>query len=286
MRIAVTGAGGQLGAELCRRLGTDGVPLDHAALDITDADAVARVLNESRPEAVINAAAYTRVDQAEQEPERCGAVNADAVALMADVCRSLDCPLVEISTDYVFGGATGRSSPWREDDAPSAVGVYAKSKLAGEQRAAEFEKHYIVRTCGLYGHPYKPLAATNFVETMLRLGSERDELSVVDDQHCTPSYVAHVARAILFLIETGRFGIYHVTNTGATTWYELAAEIFRQAGMTVRLKRISTEEYGAPAPRPGYSVLDTSKYESLGGPPLPHWKEALGEYLAWRAGHV
>ena len=278
--IVITGAAGQLGNELVRQLGTRAVALDRQSLDITDAEAVRFVLAKIRPDAVINAASYTKVDQAEQEPDRCREVNVEAVATLADVCRRLDCPLLHISTDYVFGADRSRRTPYRETDPPGPLGVYARSKLEGEQRAAEWQKHYIVRTCGLYGHPGPHTRTGNFVRTMLRLGAEKDHLRVVDDQWCTPSFVPHVAAAVIFLLEHAPFGTYHVVNSGETTWCRFAREIFHQAGLHVEVEPITTEQFGAAADRPRYSVLDTSKYRALGGPPLPHWREALAEFLA------
>lgn len=287
MRIAVTGAYGQLGGELCRLLDSDAIPLDIDTLDVTDGPAVGKALRHLRPDAVINCAAYTQVDQAESLEEACRAVNATAVEHLAGACADLDCPLVQISTDYVFGGEPGRTTPYRENEPPSPQGVYARTKLEGERAAARHAKHLIVRTCGLYARP-TDRRAKHFVGTMLRLGSAGTELRVVCDQRCTPSYVPHVARAVLFLAgvtgpEPAPWGIYHVTNRGATTWYEFAEEIFRQAGMDVSLRPIGSAEYSAAAPRPAYSVLDTAAYDRLGGPAMPDWKAALAEYIAeWK----
>jgi dTDP-4-dehydrorhamnose reductase len=279
MKIAVTGCGGQLGSELCRRLGDTALPLDLPQFNLTDRDQVGSILQHVRPTAVINTAAYTLVDRAEQEAERCWQINSVGVGHLAEACRELDCPLVQISTDYVFGLDSSRATAYREDDEPGPQGVYAASKLAGERQAAGWQRHLIVRTCGLYGKPGPNTPGGNFVETMLRIGRQRGHVRVVDDQHCTPSYVAHVARAILYLLEAGALGTYHVVNTGATTWYGFAAEIFRLANMNVTMEPITTAEYGAAAPRPGYSLLATSKYHALGGPAIPSWQEALAEYL-------
>ncbi|HEV3024833.1 MAG TPA: dTDP-4-dehydrorhamnose reductase [Pirellulales bacterium] len=280
MNIAVTGSGGQLGSELCRRLGEAALPLDMPEFDLTDRDRVRSVLVEARPTAVINTAAYTQVDRAEQEAERCWMINSEGVGHLAQACRELDCPLLQISTDYVFGLDQARSTPYREDDEPGPQGIYAASKLGGERKAAAWQRHLIVRTCGLYGKPGPKTPGGNFVDTMLKIGRQRGHVRVVDDQHCTPSYVPHVARAVLFLLEADARGTYHVVNMGATTWHGVAAEVFRLAGMNVTLERITTAEYGAPAPRPGYSLLDTGKYHALGGPAMPSWQEALAEYLA------
>lgn len=283
MKIAVTGAGGQLGSELCRQLGDAAIGLCRPQFDLTSADSVRQTLLGLRPDAVINAAAYTRVDRAEEEAELCWSVNATGVGLVVDACRELGCPLVQISTDYVFGRDAARRTPYREEDEPGPVSVYAESKLAGELRAAEYERHTIVRTCGLYGQLGGPSGPGNFVATMLRLGRQGKPLRVVDDQHCTPSYTRHVARAVLYLLERQAFGIYHVVNRGSTTWYDFAAVIFRLAGIEVAMERITTDQYGAPAARPAYSVLDTSKYHALGGPIMPTWQEALTAYLSTTA---
>lgn len=291
MNVAVTGAYGQLGGELCRRLGPDAIPLGIDTLDLTDGPAIGKTLRRLRPGAVINCAAYNQVDRAETQPHVCRVVNATAVEHLARACGELDCPLIQISTNYVFGGESDRTAPYREDDPPSPQGVYARTKLEGERAAARYAKHLIVRTAGLYARP-TDRRARHFVGTMLRLGGGGVEVCVVGDQRCTPSYVPHVARAILFLAGVAvagkaPWGIYHVTNGGATTWYEFAAEIFRQAGMDVSLRPISTAAYGAAARRPAYSVLDTAKYHALGGPAMPDWKTALAEYVAeWKRATV
>ena len=321
MKIAVTGALGQLGGELCRQIGPEAVPLDIDTLDLTDGEAVFDKLLKLRPTTIINCAAYTQVDKAEKEPELARAVNVAAVENLVRVCRELDCQLVQISTDYVFErlGARGEglkekiancklhvegsgfrvqgsetnssfilhpssfAKPFLETDPPSPQGVYARTKLEGEYAAAKYGKQIIVRTCGLYARP-GDVRANNFVKTMLRLGNSRSELRVVADQHCTPSYVPHVARAVLFLAGFNHhchvpWGLYHVTNGGATTWHDFAVEIFRLAGMDVSVQAITTAEYAAPAARPSYSVLDTTAYHSLGGPVMPDWKAALEEYF-------
>ncbi|MGD0896803.1 MAG: dTDP-4-dehydrorhamnose reductase [Thermoguttaceae bacterium] len=282
MKILVTGAAGQLGRELCRQLGPSAVGVDLDTLDLTDGPAAAEAVARAAPQAVINCAAYTAVDRAENEPAVCRAVNAAAVAHLAGACRRLDCPLVQISTDYVFGaGRAGHAH--READPPSPQGVYAKSKLEGEVAAAGAPKHLIVRTCGLYARPSHH-QARNFVETILRLARSRPSLRVVNDQCCTPSYAPHVARAVLFLLgvnakRAAPWGIYHVTNTGRATWYEFAREVVRLAGLAVPIEPITTAQFGAAAPRPPYSVLDTAAYHRLGGPPMPDWKAALSEYF-------
>lgn len=295
MKVLITGANGQLGRELCRLLGEKAVPLAREQLDLTRGHEVFEAIVSRRPKVVINCAAYTRVDRAEIEPELCRAVNATAVRHMAVACRELDCTLVQISSDYVFaggnagngdsGGINGNRRPWREDEQPQPQGVYAMSKADGELFASQQEKHLIVRTCGLYARA-SDMHAVNFVRTMLRLGGEGKRLRVVADQICTPSYVPHVARAVLFLAgcreaeHAASWGIYHITNAGETTWHGFAKEIFRLAGLDIEPEAVSTAEFGDPTPRPSYSVLDTSAYHRLGGPPLPHWQAAMAEYFS------
>ncbi len=279
MPIVVTGCQGQLGSELCRQLGPDAVGLDLPEFDLCDAQGMRRALVAVRPRAVVNTAAYTLVDRAEQQPDLCQAINADAVGHLADLCRELDAVLVHLSTDYVFGHGAGRQTPYAETDEPHPQGVYARSKLVGERLAAAWPRHFLVRSCGLYGRP-APRSAGHFVATMLRLARQGRPLRVGNDQCCSPTYVPHLARAIRFLLGTTAYGTYHVVNTGQTTWYGFAAEIFRQAGLSVRVEPITTAQYGAPAPRPAYSALDTAKYHALPGrPAMPSWQTALGEYL-------
>jgi len=284
MKIVVLGGSGQLGGEICRQLADDAVSLDVDKLDITQRHAVRSTLLDLKPDAVVNCAAYTQVDAAESDRGRCRTINALAVEHLSDVCSRLDCPLVQMSTDYVFGGDGERATPYREDEPPKPRGVYAHTKLEGEQAAARHEKHLIVRTCGLYARAGDE-PARNFVKTILRLAKRGRPLKIVNDQTCTPSFVPHVARAVLWLVGTNGngpapWGVYHVTNRGETTWYEFALAILRHSGMDASVEPISTAEYGPAAPRPAYSVLDTSKYHATGGPEMPEWNAALAEFFA------
>jgi dTDP-4-dehydrorhamnose reductase len=274
MRIAILGSQGQLGDELCRQLGDEAVPLSRSMCDITDFAATRENLVRLFPDAVINAAAYTKVDLAETNPRECFLINAEAVANLAAVCARLDVPLIQISTDYVFYGNSNRDTPFTENEPPCPQGVYARSKLAGEQAAATCPKHLIVRTCGLYGRRSK-----NFVDTMLRLGCERAAIRVVADQRCTPSNVSDVAAGIMALLRLRVGGIYHVVNEGDTTWHEFATEVFRTARLGVQVEAITTAAYGAAAPRPAYSVLSTAKFKSLTARKLPEWRAALYDYV-------
>jgi dTDP-4-dehydrorhamnose reductase len=284
MPILVTGAAGQLGSELCTRLGDRALGIDLGALDLTDADRVKQFIESHRPEAVINCAAYTAVDRAEQEPERCHTINAGAVAVLAEACSRLNALLVQISTDYVCGGDVARRTPHSEQDAPAPLGVYGQSKLAGERNAASWRRHLIIRSCGLYAAPRPGQHVTNFAQTMLRLGRERGRVRVVADQICSPTYVPNLAAAISFLLDQSAVGLFHVVDRGAVTWCDFAQELFRQAGMNVTVEAISTAEYiaersGVIAPRPTYSVLDTANYDRLAGPPMPAWQASIAAYL-------
>jgi dTDP-4-dehydrorhamnose reductase len=287
MRIAVIGAHGQLGSDLMRQLGARAVPLGHDLVDITDPARIAAALEGVRPDFVINTAAYNLVDRAEDEPAVAFNVNAFGPRHLAKWCAQQGAVLVHVSTDYVFGLDTARAKPYCEEDLPGPQSAYAASKLTGEHFVrAECPRHILVRTCGLYGQ-----AATrskgNFVQTMMRLGRERSELCVVDDQRCTPSFTSDVAAAIVRLVELNAQGTFHVTNSGSMTWCEFAREILRQAGINTPVAPITTVEFGAKARRPAFSVLDCSKYESLTGMSLRPWQEALGEYLSLIAeGHA
>lgn len=282
-RLALIGAGGQLACDLSRTLAGEVVELTRADLDVTDPDAIERVIDDRRPDVVVNASGYNLVDQAEDEPAAAFAVNAFGVRSLARTCGRRGLTLVHISSDYVFGGGLAASRPLTEMDVPAPLSAYGESKLAGEHFVQAFcEKHFIVRTCGLYG-VVATKAKGNFIETMLRLGATRPELRVVNDQHCTPSFTQDVAATIAALIETDAYGLYHITNAGATTWYELAREVFHQQKMNVQATPITTADFGAKAKRPAYSVLDCTKVETLIGRPMPDWKDAVARYLAARA---
>lgn len=288
MRIALIGSTGQLGSDLLPRLQTAGhevIPLRHADIEITDAANVATVLEPMRPALVLNTAAYNLVDKAEDEPDAAMSVNAAGPQNLARLCAAQNWRMMHISTDYVFDGATGPAfRPWTELDPAIPTGRYALSKWTGEQLVQkECTRSFVVRTCGLFGiAALRGAGKGNFVETMLRLGRERKQLRVVDDQRCTPTSTADLADALVKLIATDGFGLYHATNSGSMTWCEFAQEIFRLAKLDVEVIPISTAEFGAKAERPSYSVLDCSKLASVIGEPLPDWRDAIARYLASR----
>ncbi len=274
-QIAILGANGQLGSELMQQLGDRAVAVSREQLDLLQPQAISVWLDRSRPAVVINCAAYTAVDQAEEDCEACLQINGRSVEVLAQNCAERAVPLIQISTDYVFDSYSG-DTPRTESAEVDPRGVYAYAKRVGELAALSVPRNLVVRTCGLYGGG--PIHR-NFVETMLRLAETRDELNVVNDQHCTPSYGRDVAAAIIRLIETGATGLYHVTNSGSTTWHEFATTIFEHSGHSIRVMPISTQAYGAPAPRPCYSVLDNAKLVQQIGQPLPPWQDALTRYL-------
>ena len=278
-KTAVTGARGQLGFALGQLLGDAAWPLSADTMDLRNPRQIRDVLQSCRPRVVINCGAYTAVDAAETDTSQCFAINSEAVKTLVEVTTSLDCSLVQISTDYVFGAEVGPGRPYCETDPVAPQGVYARSKAAAEQSVRQHPQHLIIRTCGLYG-PSLSRGGSNFVNTMLRLGKERPSVRVVDDQTCCPTYVAELAPAILHLIQTRNWGTYHVVNRQALSWCELAHEIFRLARLPCEVIPISSEEFGALAPRPRYSALDVSKYVATAGPPLSTCREALAQYLA------
>ncbi len=259
-RVLITGAGGQLGRALVEAFaGDDVVALDRAAWDVTNPAPSGLPV----PDLVLHAAAWTDVDGAEDDPQGAAAVNVGGTAHAA----GLAAPVVYFSSDYVFDGR--KSVPYVESDAPNPLGAYGRTKLHGE--AAAGEGAWILRSSWLFGP-----AGHNFVRTMLRLGAERDEVAVVDDQHGCPTYAGHLAAATREVVELPA-GIWHLAADGECSWADFAEAIFAEAGLDCRVRRISTVEYGAKAPRPAYSVLRSERPDA---PRLPHWRDGLRECLA------
>lgn len=283
MRALITGPRGQVGYELLRLApsGFEAIGMNSTELDITDVAQVIAVVDQLKPQLIINAAAYTAVDRAESEADRAWAVNRDGAANLALAAGRLGIPLLHISTDYVFAGEA--QAPYRETDPTGPIGVYGASKLGGEQAlAAHCSRHITLRTSWVFGSH-----GSNFVKTMLRLGSERDELRVVADQHGCPTSAASIARALWDLarqyrkLGTLQWGTYHFSGAPSCTWHEFALEIFRQAhelkllGTVPHVRAITTADYPTPAKRPAWSVLDCSKLLAVYGLTQADWREEL-----------
>ncbi len=267
-----------LGTTRSKKLTEDLLPSAPVALDICNPQDVRAVLDGFQPQLVINCAAFHRVDEIERDCTTAFEVNAVAVHQLAQECRERDIPLLHVSTDYVFDGA--KRTPYVETDCPRPLSAYGASKLAGEHLLrATWHKHYIVRTCGLYGLSGASGKGGNFVNTMLKLAQEGKPIRVVDDQVCTPTSTADLAAQIVELIQTQAFGTYHITNDGECTWFEFALEIFRLANMHADVRPISSAEYGAPARRPPYSVLHNAALQALGIDNMRHWRAALADYI-------
>ena len=284
MKYAVIGAAGQLGRDLCPLLQGEVVKLGRPEADLLKPDALDQLLTSLNPDVVINCAAYNFVDKAETEPGAAFDVNCWGVRSLARTCTRINSTLVHFSTDYVFGARRDHNSAYRQVDLPGPISVYGMSKLAGEHAVqAECEKHFIIRTCGLYGVWGSGGKGTNFVETMLKLAARGVPIRVVSDQRCTPSCTVDVAAATIALIATGKYGLYHVTNAGSTNWCDFAQAIFNMSNLKIKVIPITSAEYGAPARRPHYSVLDNGLISGSAGVSAPRaWKHALRSYLDQR----
>ena len=277
MKVLVTGVKGQLGYDVvkeCEKRGIEAIGVDVEEMDITDAAACERVITESKADAVIHCAAYTAVDAAEDNEDLCRKVNAEGTRNIAEVCRKLDIKMMYFSTDYVFNGQGER--PWEPDDPREPLNVYGQTKYEGELAVQELlEKYFIVRIAWVFG-----VNGKNFIKTMLRLGRERGAVSVVDDQIGSPTYTYALARLVVDMIQTDRYGIYHATNEGLCSWYEFACQIFKAAGMNqVKVTPVDSTAFPAKAKRPHNSRMDKSKLAENGFEPLPSWEDALERYL-------
>lgn len=277
MKVFVTGVKGQLGYDVVNELekrGHTAVGVDIEELDITDAAAVDKMITEAAPEAVIHCAAWTAVDAAEDNEEKCRQVNVNGTENIAKICKKLNCKMMYISTDYIFDGKGTR--PWEPDDpVTTPLNVYGQTKYEGELAVRNnVEKFFIVRIAWVFGK------GKNFIKTMLNLGKTHDHLTVVNDQYGTPTYTYDLARLLIDMIETDKYGNYHATNEGGyITWYDFACEIFRQAGMDVGVEPVSSAQYAAKAKRPENSRMNKQKLVDNGFEPLPDWKDALRRYL-------
>ena len=285
MKLFVTGAAGQLGHDIIIEaekrghevIGTDlGERWNGLQMDITDAEAVSRTIREIDPDIVYHCAAWTAVDAAEDAQETVFKVNALGTKNIAEACKEIDCKMVYISTDYVFDGQG--TEPWQPDCKDYApLNVYGQSKLAGEEAVfGTLDKYFIVRIAWVFG-----VNGNNFIKTMLNVGKKYDTLRVVNDQIGTPTYTYDLARLLVDMGETEKYGYYHATNEGGyISWYDFACEIFRQAGYSTKVIPVTTEEYGlSKAARPANSRRDKSKLTENGFERLPKWQDALGRYL-------
>ena len=277
MKILVTGVNGQLGYDVMNELakrGIEGVGTDVDNMDVTDAAACERVIKEVGPDAVMHCAAYTAVDAAEENVELCRKINGEGTRNIAEVCRELDIPMMYISTDYVFDGQGER--PWEPDDERHPLNVYGQTKYEGELAVEELlDKYFIVRIAWVFG-----VNGKNFIKTMLRLGRERGKVSVVNDQIGSPTYTYDLARLLVDMIQTDKYGRYHATNEGLCSWYEFACEIFKKAGMDhVEVTPVTSAEYPAKAARPFNSRMSKEKLTENGFERLPSWQDALERYL-------
>ena len=288
MRILITGSKGQLGNEL-QRIIRDGYseigevsenikssevfPLDIDELDITKLDSVKSVLNRIKPDVVINCAAATNVDGCESNQDLAFKINAIGARNLAMVCEEIGAKLVQVSTDYVFSGKG--DTPLTEYDMPAPYSVYGKTKLIGEEYVREFSsKYYIVRTAWLYGYVGK-----NFVYTMMRLGAEKESLTVVNDQRGNPTHANDLAHHILKIIETEEYGVYHCTGKGECSWYDFASLIMELSGRDCKVTPVTSEQYKTPAKRPEYSSLDNMMLRCTIGDEMRDWKEALKSFM-------
>ncbi len=272
MKILVTGARGMLGqdiSELLTKKGYSPVTWDIEDLDLTDKEETDRKLFELRPDIIINCCAYTAVDKAQEEPEKCTFINETTAKNLAEYCGANNAMLIHFSTDYVFPGLG--QEPYKEDDEVKPLNIYGRSKALSEDAVRKnAERHFILRISWLYSDHGK-----NFVDTMLKLSRDRNMISVVSDQTGSPTYGRDVAEMVMFLLDKKEYGTYHLTNEGYTTWYELAKEIIRYSGRAVEVRPLTSEEYKTLAVRPKNSRLSKEKFKRTFGIEMPAWQDAL-----------
>ncbi|AQQ65922.1 MULTISPECIES: dTDP-4-dehydrorhamnose reductase [Bacillus] len=276
MKVLVTGAKGQLGQDvvsLLKEQTWEVFGFGREELNITDEKQVSEKVLLIQPDIIIHTAAYTKVDQAESDEEAAFKVNAEGTKYLAQAAEAVGAKFCYVSTDYVFDGT--KDTPYKADDQTNPQTVYGKSKLVGEQYTQEYcSKSYIVRTSWVFG-----LYGNNFVKTMLRLAEENKELGIVHDQVGSPTYTTDLARFIISLVQTDKYGVYHGSNSGVCSWYEFAKEIFKQSNIEIVVNPLKTEDFPRPAARPKYSVLDKGMIEENGFESLQNWKEALKDFL-------
>jgi dTDP-4-dehydrorhamnose reductase len=287
MRVLLAGGAGMLGGDVARaarRAGHEPLPFDLPELDIVDGESVRALVSRETPDAVINCAAWTDVDGAEERVQEAYAVNAAGAGNLARAAAELDIPLVHVSTDYVFDGRppldpSGRERAYLERDPTGPRSVYGASKLAGELEVlAASHRHAVARSAWLFGTDGK-----NFVDTMLRLAGERPAVQVVDDQIGCPTWTGHLAPALVGMLERSVSGLLHLAGAGRVSWHGFAREIFRQAEIPCEAQAVTSAEFARPAPRPGWSALESEREDVL---PLPPWQDGLAAYLAARDGMI
>lgn len=275
--ILVTGVNGQLGHDVCLELtrrGINNLGVDIIDFDLTNEKQTREYINKTRPHSVIHCAAYTAVDKAESERDKCYAVNVDGTRNIAKVCKDIDAKMAYISTDYVFDGSG--DYPWEVDSPKRPINYYGLTKSQGEDEAAHLlDKLFIVRTSWVFG-----ANGNNFVKTMLRLGAERDSVNVVNDQIGSPTYTVDLAKLLCDMIQVKKYGVYHATNEGYCSWYDFASEIMKTAGLSCVVRGISTTEYPTAAKRPANSRLSKKALSEAGFDILPEWKNALNYYIS------
>lgn len=278
-RIALIGADGQLGSELAKVLKDQEVhALYYPKFDVTNAGKAAHTIRSLSPDIIINTAAYHKVDECEDSPEKSFAVNTIAVRGLANLCLELDAVLVHFSTDYVFDGE--KRTPYVEDDIPNPLNLYAVSKLAGEYFVQNIpKKYFLIRTCGLFGEAGCWGKGTNFVDTMISREKRGKVIRVVNDQWVGPTSALELAHRVKELLQTTHWGLYHMTSEGECTWYEFAQTILKLLGSEASVGAIDSQSFGAKARRPAYSVLNNRNAKKIGITPFSHWEFALREYL-------
>ncbi len=283
MKIALIGVDGQLGTDINSYFTKKGIEIAGLVglkdIDVCDYKVSESILKKINPDLLINTAAFHDVDLCEDEALSAFKVNVLGVKNLAMICREMDIPLMHFSTDYIFDGK--KKKPYIEDDCARPLSLYGISKLAGEQAVQYIlDRYYIVRLSGLYGHVgCTGKGNINFVELMIKMSDSKKEIRVVNDQVLTPTSTVDVAEKLFELIQIGKYGIYHMTNTGSCSWYEFACEIFRLMKLSTKVLPTTTEEFGAKAKRPHYSVLDNLNLRKIGLTDLRNWKEALRDYI-------
>lgn len=288
IKVTVIGANGQLGTDLCQVLHSfEVVPLTHNDIEITNVNSVKEAFSKYEPGIVINTAAFHRVDDCEIAPDKAFLVNALGAKNVAVIAQEFGAKLIYISTDYVFGGeAEPCTTPYTEFDTPVPINIYGKSKLAGEDYVRYFcQKHFIIRISGLFGVAGSSGKGDNFIETMLRLAKEQDELRVVNDQVFSPTYTKDLARKLAQLIATEYYGIFHITNRGNCSWYEFTKEILELVDLQTLVIPITSGQCPRKAKRPRFSVLDNYHLRLLGMDDMRSWREALVNYMKEK-GHL